>query len=103
VRNDCTVGKLSERNEAGDEEAIRRRNRSCMSGVRVAQPWSELYVRSRKWTVPLHYVFLAERQRTMHAVVPIHTTGEYNLFESLLESGLYFITSTKAPAAVNTA
>jgi hypothetical protein len=34
VRNDCTVGKLSERNEAGDEEAIRRCNRSCVSGVR---------------------------------------------------------------------
>jgi hypothetical protein len=54
VRNDCTVGKLSERNEAGDEEAIHRRNRSCMSGVGVAQPWSELYVQSRTWTVPLH-------------------------------------------------
>ena len=38
MRNDCTVGKLSERNEAGDEEAICRRNRSCVSSVRVAQP-----------------------------------------------------------------
>jgi len=38
MRNDCTVGKLSEHNEAGDEEAIRRRNQSCVSGVGVAQP-----------------------------------------------------------------
>ena len=55
MRNDCTVGKLSERNEAGDEEAIHRHNQSCMSGVGVAQPWLELYVRSWswKWTVPL--------------------------------------------------
>jgi len=45
VRNDCTVGKLSECNEAGDEEAICRHNRSCMSGVGVAQPQSELGVR----------------------------------------------------------
>jgi len=35
VRNDCIVGKLSERNEAGDEEAIHRRNWSCVSGVGV--------------------------------------------------------------------
>jgi len=54
MRNNCTIGKLSERNKAGDEEAIHRRNRSCMSGVGVAQPWSELYVQSRTWTVPLH-------------------------------------------------
>jgi hypothetical protein len=59
---------------------------------------------TRLSTQPLSaYVFLAEHQRTMHAVVQIHTTGEYNLFKSLLESGLYFITSTKAPAAVNAA
>ena len=45
MRNDCTVVKLSERNEADDEEAIRGRNRSCTSGVGVAQPRSELYVR----------------------------------------------------------
>jgi hypothetical protein len=42
MRNDCTVGKLSERNEAGDEEAICRRNRSCVSGVGVVCPESEL-------------------------------------------------------------
>ena len=41
MRNDCTVGKLSERNEAGDEEAIRRRNRSCISRVGVVCPESE--------------------------------------------------------------
>src|SRR6267154_4488889 len=60
MRKDCTVGKLSERNEAGNEadgeEAVRRCSRSCARGVRVAQPRSELYVRdrSRRWTVPLH-------------------------------------------------
>jgi hypothetical protein len=56
VRNDCTVVKLSERNEADDEE-VRRRNQSCVSGVGVAQPRSELYVQSRswKWVVPLHH------------------------------------------------
>ena len=55
MRNDCTVVELSEHNEADDEEAIRRRNRSYASGVGVAQPRSELYVRSRswKWVVPL--------------------------------------------------
>ena len=47
MRNDCTVVKLSEHNEADDEEAICRRNRSCVSRVGVAQPLSELYVRSR--------------------------------------------------------
>ena len=56
MRNDCTVVELSEHNEADDEEAIRRRNWSYASGVGVAQPRSELYVRSRswKWVVPLH-------------------------------------------------
>ena len=44
MRNDCIVGKLSECNEAGDEEAIHRRNQSCVSGVGVAQPQSELGV-----------------------------------------------------------
>ena len=59
MRNDCTVGKLNARNEADNEadgeEAIQRRNRSCVSGVRVVQPRSELYVQgqSRRWTVPL--------------------------------------------------
>src|SRR6266481_4607992 len=43
---------LSERNEADDEEAIRRRNRSCVSGVGVAQPRSESEL-SRKSVVPL--------------------------------------------------
>ena len=55
-------------------------------------------------TKPLSsYVFLAICQGTMYAVVPIHTTGEYNLFSHLLESGLYFVISNKAPAATNTA
>ena len=57
MSNDCTVGKLSKRNEAGDEEAICRCNRSCVSGVGVVCPEPELCVRSqsRKWTVPLHH------------------------------------------------
>jgi hypothetical protein len=55
-------------------------------------------------TKPLSsYMFLAKCQKTMHAVVPIHTSGEYNLFNHLLGSGLYFIPSNKAPAAANTA
>jgi hypothetical protein len=55
-------------------------------------------------TKPLSsYEFLAKCQRTMHAVVPIHTTGEYNLFNHLLESGLYFVISNKTPVVANTA
>ena len=42
MRNDCTVGKLSECNEAGNEEAIRRRNRSCAATVGVVCLESEL-------------------------------------------------------------
>jgi hypothetical protein len=57
VRNDCTVVMLSERNEADDEEAIRRRNRSCVSGVGVAQPRSESEL-SRKSVVPLQVMSL---------------------------------------------
>ena len=49
------------------------------------------------------YTFLAERQRTMHAVVPVHTYGEYNLFRGLMESGLYYTPSDKAPAISHTA
>ena len=55
-------------------------------------------------TKPLSsYMFLAKCQRAMHAVVPIQTSGEYNLFNHLLGSGLYFITSNKAPVAANIA
>ena len=55
-------------------------------------------------TKPLSsYEFLAKFQRTTHAVVPIHTTGEYNLFNHLLESGLYFVISNKTPVVANTA
>ena len=42
MRNDCTVVRLSERNEADDEEAIRRRNQSCAAMVGVVCPESEL-------------------------------------------------------------
>ena len=45
MRKDCTVGKLSERNEAGNEadgeEAVRRRSRSCAATVGVVCPRSE--------------------------------------------------------------
>jgi len=51
VRNDCTVVGLSERNEADDEDAIRRRNRSCAATVAVACPESELEMGS-PLTVP---------------------------------------------------
>jgi len=39
----------------------------------------------------------------MHAVVPVHTYGEYNLFRGLMESGLYYTPSDKAPAISHTA
>jgi len=70
VRNDCTVVKLSECNEADDEEAIRRRNRSCTGGVGVAQPRSELYVQSRswKWVVPLQFPVIALSKYTVLVV-----------------------------------
>jgi hypothetical protein len=45
VRKDCAVGKLSERNKAGNEavgeEAVRRRSRSCAATVGVVCPRSE--------------------------------------------------------------
>jgi hypothetical protein len=49
------------------------------------------------------YIFLAECQQTMHAVVPVHTPGEHGLFTNLLESGNYFNSSSKMPAASHTA
>lgn len=39
----------------------------------------------------------------MHAVIPIHTTGEFHLFKHLLESELYFTASNNAPTAGHTA
>ena len=63
MRKDCTVGKLSERNEAGNEadgeEAVRRRNRSCAATVGVVCPRSEsemdgpltVYFVHRSWYV----------------------------------------------------
>ena len=47
---DCTVGKLSECNEAGDKETVDVM--SCTNGVGVAQPRSELDVWSQKWVSP---------------------------------------------------
>jgi len=78
MRNDCIVGKLSERNEAGDEEAICRHNWSCMSGVGVAQPWLELYVQSWKWTVPLQALGL------LRDLLVQHSASVWNLFLSVL-------------------
>ena len=63
MRNDCIVGKLSEHNEAGDEEAICRCNRSCVSGVGVAQPQSELGVRSSVATARLGFFSAFSLQR----------------------------------------
>ena len=36
------------------------------------------------------YEYLSQRQQTQHAVVPIHTAGEYALFNKLLESKTFF-------------
>ena len=36
------------------------------------------------------YEFLSERQQTAHAVVPVHTAGEFMLFKSMLNSGGYY-------------
>jgi hypothetical protein len=61
------------------------------------------HLTAKQSTKPLSsYVFLAKFQRTMHAVVLIHTTGEYNLFNHLLGLRLYFVISNKTPAAINT-
>jgi hypothetical protein len=51
MRMDCTVGKLSECNKAGDEETVDVM--SYVYGVGVVQPQSELHMQSRKWVVPL--------------------------------------------------
>ena len=82
MRNDC---KLSEHNEAGDEEAIRRCNRSCVSGVGVTQPQSELYVRSRKWTFPLQKLPLDPiPQRCIHQMLD-QKNGQHHLLSVEIE------------------
>jgi hypothetical protein len=51
VRKDCTVGKLSECNEAGDEETVDVM--SYVYRVGVAQPQSELHMRSRSYAATI--------------------------------------------------
>ena len=48
------------------------------------------------------YIFLAERQQTMHAVIPIHTAEEYTLFTNLMDSGNWFKPSSHMPIAGKT-
>jgi len=36
------------------------------------------------------YDFLAEGQQTAHAVVPVHTSGEFKLFKTMLNSGGFY-------------
>jgi hypothetical protein len=49
------------------------------------------------------YKFLSECQQTAHAVVPVHTAGEFSLFKSMLKSGgFYKDTRGKQPIAANT-
>jgi len=62
MRNDCTVGKLSERNEADDEEVIRRCNRSCVFRVGVICPELELEMDGPLTDIP--YI--------TYPIVPIH-------------------------------
>ena len=48
------------------------------------------------------YEYLSERQQTQHAVVPIHTAGEYALFNKLLESKTFFKSTGHMPVAGKT-
>src|SRR3984885_12912595 len=62
-----------------------------------------VHLLTRLTTRPISpYVFLAERQQTMHAVIPIHTAEEYTLFANLMDSGNWFKTSTCMPIAGKT-
>lgn len=48
------------------------------------------------------YEYLKHCQRTEHAVAPIHTSTEFQLFRELMQSGKFSIHSTRAPAAQHT-
>lgn len=55
-------------------------------------------------TSPLSvYEYLRQRQQTMHAVAPIHTTEEYKLFNELISTNSFAIQSARAPTANRTA
>jgi hypothetical protein len=54
---------------------------------------------TRQINIPVHtlshlsmsaYDFLAECQQTAHAVVPVHTSGEFKLFKTMLNSGGFY-------------
>jgi hypothetical protein len=54
-----------------------------------------VHLLTRLTTQPISsYVFLAEFQQTMRAVIPIHTAKEYTLFTNLMDSGNWFKTFT---------
>ena len=62
-----------------------------------------VHLLTRLTTRPISpYVFLAERQQTAHAVIPIHTAEEYTLFTNLMDSGNWFKPSTHMPVAGKT-
>ncbi|KIM87262.1 hypothetical protein PILCRDRAFT_3772 [Piloderma croceum F 1598] len=62
-----------------------------------------VHLLTRLTTRPISpYVFLAERQQTMHAVIPIHTAEEYTLFTNLMDSDNWFKPSTHMPIAGKT-
>ena len=82
-------------------------------GMQTASPPDELITPMAR-EIPVHlltrlstrsispYEFLSERQQTQHAVVPIHTTGEFTLFNKLLESKIYFKATSHMPIAGKT-
>ncbi|KAF5382657.1 hypothetical protein D9615_003030 [Tricholomella constricta] len=49
------------------------------------------------------YEYLRQRQQTAHAVVPIHTSAEYKLFNELLATDEFSVQSLRAPVANQTA
>lgn len=53
------------------------------------------HVLTRLSTAPVSpYLYLAQRQHTAHAVLPVHTTGEFLLFNKMLDTTKYFVTTT---------
>jgi hypothetical protein len=63
-----------------------------------------VHLLTRLTTRPISpYVFLAERQQTAHAVIPIHTAEEYTLFTNLMDSGNWYKPSTHMPIVGKTA
>lgn len=64
---------------------------------------SSVHILTRLSTKPLSaYSFLAQSQKTAFAVVPVHTTAEYQLFTQLLKSGTFHIMNKgKQPSAAH--